>query len=571
MKKQMLKLTSILMIITLVLAAFMPTVKAAPDYSKTEGSLTITKYEVGDKGQNVLKGVTFDIYKVADEEESTEIPTDADILATKQSKTTGEDGIVTFSGLALGRYLVVESEAPSNVVSKIANFLVDIPMTSEDGTELIYDVEVEPKNNTVYGGVVLTKVDATTQEGLAGVEFELQKQNNTTWEKYGETLATADGENDTNAEGTVLEKGKIEVAGLPAGSYRFVENTTLDGYILDNKTTYEFTVSLNSDGTTLVEPNNFIVTNEKPTLTKTITSSLVNGSTNIGNTVTYKIESDIPSMVDELVTFKYDETIDAGLDYTENTVKVEAFDASDVKTELTLGTDYTLTVAQDEATFELVFTDAGKEKLALNKKVSITYDAVLDTDADATTVGNNTNTVLTYSAEVNEDYKGTVNTPTTETLSADVKVYTSGLYIKKVDSSNAVIPTGATFKIATSEDNAKNGIYIDGIELTTGQNGLASHKGLAYGTYWLVETKAPTYTVTNSEGQEETKSYNLLRKPVEITIDNTTYSENEAIEVINRKGFELPATGAAGTIFISILGLIIITAGVKVYKGKKEN
>ena len=525
---------------------------------------------MGDKGQLVLEGVTFDIYKVDDDETSIELPTDSTILATKQSKTTDENGIVTFSNLELGRYLVVESDAPSNVVSKIANFLVDIPMTSDDGTSLIYDVEVSPKNNTVYGGVVLQKVDAETNEGLADVEFELQKLDGTKWIKYGETLATADGTTDLDATGNVLEKGKVEVTGLPAGSYRFVEKTTLAGYILDNKTTYEFNVSLGDDGKTVVDNSLIIVKNEKPTLSKEITSTLTEGSVNLGDTVSYKIGTPIPSMVDELVTYKFNETIDAGLDYTENTLKVTAINSTGAKTELTLGTDYTLNVATDEAEFEIIFTDAGKTILASNENLEVVYDAVLDMDSDATTLGNNTNTVLTYSTIVKEDYTGIESTETTNTLTADTPVYTGGLYIKKVDNENNIIPTGATFKVATNEENAKNGVYIDGIELITGTNGLVSYKGLAYGTYWLVETKAPTYNETNSEGETVEKNYNLLRKPVEITVNNSTYAENVAIEIINKKGFELPTTGAIGSLIVSGLGVAVIILGVKAYRGKEE-
>ena len=141
----------------------------------------------------------------------------------------------------------------------------------------------------------------------------------------------------------------------------------------------------------------------------------------------------------------------------------------------------------------------------------------------------------------------------------------------KKDDENNIIPTGATFKIAVSEENAKNGIFINNIELTTGENGLVSYKGLAYGKYWLVETKAPTYETTDSEGNQINKSYNLLRKPIEITVNDSTYTENAAIEIINRKGFQLPATGAIGSVIVSGLGLVIILLGIKSFKGKEEN
>ena len=567
MKNKILKLVNMLMILALVMTVFMPIVNAAPDLSKTEGSLKITKYEIGDKGQQLLAGVTFDIYKVGDDQTSTELPTDSAILATKQSKTTGTDGVVTFTSLALGRYLVVESDAPANVVSKIANFLVDVPMTSADGTGLVYDVEVSPKNNTVYGGVTLTKADYLASEAMAGVKFELQKLNGQTWSKYGEELTTANGTTDADDAGTILEKGTIVVTGLPAGSYRFVETATLQDYILNNQATYNFEVSMANDGKTVVEPSQINVFNMKPTLDKKITTDLTEGSAKIGDTVSYKITTPIPTVVENLPTYKMHETIEKGLTYTDGTVVVKAVGA-DNETTLEEGTDYTLTVADDKATFEIVFTEAGKTKLAAKDNLEVVYDAVLNENADSLNLGNKTTTKLTYSTIVDKNYEGTENetTSATKELTADVPVYTGGLYIKKVDASNNIIPTGATFKIATSEENAKNGVFIDGIELTTDANGLASYKGLTYGKYWLVETKAPTYEENGTQ-----KKYNLLRKPVDVTVNAGTYAESAAIQVVNKKGFELPATGGVGTIIISGIGIAIIALGVVVFKGKKED
>lgn len=569
MKKQKLKLISLLMIITLVMTAFIPKVNAEPDLTKTEGSLKITKYEVGDKGQLPLKGVTFDIYKIDDNATSTELPTSSEVLATKQSKETGTDGVAMFSNLALGRYLVVESNAPANVATRIANFIVDVPMTSADGTSLIYDVEVSPKNNTVYGGVVLQKVDSSNNQGMADVEFELQKQDGTNWVKYGEVLATADGTTDKNAAGTVLEKGKIEVTGLPAGTYRFVEKTTLDGYILDNKTTYPFNVSLGDDGQTIVDNSFILVKNDKPVVSKEITSDLTNGSVDIGDTVSYKVTTTVPSTIDELKTFEIEETLDEGLTYTDGSVEVNAIDSENQKTSLQLGVDYRVETGTDN-TVKIVITDSGKTKLDGKTNLEIEYDVVLNENADATTLGNESNTEFTYSTIVEKDYTNADNVDTTETIENNTTVYTGGLFIKKVDNEGNVIPTGATFKIATSEANAKNGIYIDGIELTTGTNGYVSYKGLEYGQYWLVETKAPTYEDTNSDGEEVTKVYNLLRRPVEITVNNSTYSEGAAIEIINKKGFELPATGAMGSLVVSGIGIAVIGLGIKSYKGKEE-
>ena len=100
------------------------------------------------------------------------------------------------------------------------------------------------------------------------------------------------------------------------------------------------------------------------------------------------------------------------------------------------------------------------------------------------------------------------------------------------------------------------------ITLTTGEEGLVSYKGLTYGKYYLVEVQAPSY---EEEGQ--TKYYNLLDKPVEITVSNNTYTQNANI-VINRKPTDLPYTGAIGGIGIVLIGFSLIGCAILIHKKK---
>ena len=252
------KIISMVLMFVMLIAVLGTAVRADDRYTRTTGSLQLTKYEKGTNAdgvayQKVLAGVTFDIYKVDDNSTSTNTPG----TAKTATKTTGADGIVKFDGLALGRYLVVESDAPANVVQKIANFLVDIPMTNATGDGIVYDVELQPKNSTAYGGFTLVKQDENGNP-LEGVIFKVQKKNGATWADYAtqQTLGT-------NAQGT------ITLTGLPEGTYRMIETGlgNNDGYILDNETTYEFTVKLNTTtGITEVTPDQTTVTNQKPTV-----------------------------------------------------------------------------------------------------------------------------------------------------------------------------------------------------------------------------------------------------------------------------------------------------------------
>ncbi|MDO5512034.1 SpaH/EbpB family LPXTG-anchored major pilin [Corynebacterium sp.] len=106
-----------------------------------------------------LNGVTFELYLVkaianaADFTEAaaitaTDIPAGATPIATAVTATVnGEAGVATFGDLALGLYLVVEKDAPSEVATKAPNFLVYLPMTNPDTrTGWNYQVHAYPKN-----------------------------------------------------------------------------------------------------------------------------------------------------------------------------------------------------------------------------------------------------------------------------------------------------------------------------------------------------------------------------------------------------------------------------------------
>ena len=189
-----------------------------------KGSLTITKYEVatGKTGSDYtngigdpLQGVEFTIYKVADVKQSIESdgkvqmnyelvetltnagvsidwescksdtkPEGAldskklfdelkkqidakkiDISTLKPAgitnlQTTGSDGKAKFENLPCGIYMVEETNAPEQVVSWSASFLVSIPTMNATNDGWLYNVEVEPKNTTAYGGVTLVKYGA---------------------------------------------------------------------------------------------------------------------------------------------------------------------------------------------------------------------------------------------------------------------------------------------------------------------------------------------------------------------------------------------------------------------------
>jgi len=109
--------------------------------------------------------------------------------------------------------------------------------------------------------------------------------------------------------------------------------------------------------------------------------------------------------------------------------------------------------------------------------------------------------------------------------------------------------------------------------VTTGETGELVINGLADGTYYLTETKAP-------------RGYNLLREPVKVKIDHTTANgkltetsfvadqtetdTSGVVKVENNAGAELPSTGGIGTTVFYVLGSAMALGAVILLVTKKR-
>ena len=396
------------------------------------------------------------------------------------------------------------------------------------------------------------------------------------WENYQK--------NSADDEVTTAGSGTASIDNLPVGTYRLIETdlgTANATYILDNKTTYEFTVSVDaSNNKTMVtvgaseteKENTITVTNEKPTVDKVIqtitkdtddTNTQTDGvnSGDLGATVTLKTTATIPSKVDELTTFIITETDPTGI-----TPNSETLDVKVGTTPLVKGTDYTVS----EGSLIITFTDAGKTKLKAhsNELITVTYDATIENTANFGATGNTSTAKLTYSTIVKTNYNDENNNQTNKTTEAedDVVVYSGGLLIKKTDGTNPITSSSAIFKLSNNADGTGFIKDKDGNEITlttSTTDGRVSYNGLAYGTYYLVEVQAPTYT---EDGK--TKTYNLLNKPKQITISAT--SSTTEVEVVNKKGTLLPTTGGIGAVLLVAMGVAFVGTGVVMNKKNKE-
>lgn len=628
-----------LMLTSLSVPAF-ATETADPVIDTTKkGSITINKYEgQKDNTSKPLEGVEFTIYRIADLEQkegtSTELKITSLVAGVKDinSETKYEDiktevdkaidkgtlkasgtgttqlngdqkASVTFSNLELGVYLVVETDAPPQVVDRSANFLVSVPMMNTEGTGWNYDIEANPKNQAVYGGINLIK-KGTDGALLQGVDFTLQRQTNTntnTWE----TLGTH----------TTDSNGSLNVPNLAPGTYRFIETDLGNnpGYILDGKKAYEFTV--NEDGTIVIgdaqptKSGKITVVNEKPDMTKTVQKRDGNwgqdADYNVGDMVPYKITVDVPKNITDLETFTITDT-PTNLKDEINSVKVKS-DENLINNDN--NSIYEVSQTLDGNGFTIRFKPSAMREYA-GKQLSIEYQAELLESAVTTTAGNPNTAKLEYSNMIkpNQDDNDNPNkdkTPGKNTIEDNAVVYTFKINVHKQDEKKTPLQ-GVTFDLykeveegisGAEQGNKKNGLKPDKYwlklnadSLITDAKGDISVSGLANGDYYLVETKTAS-------------GYNLLKGPVKVTL-NIQYSTSMKTEwewvndeqnngkklvkhtitssettfvggdttpsnegyvtqtVINKKGFTLPETGGMGTVLFGVGGAALALAGL---------
>lgn len=601
---------------------------AEPDtILETTGSLKITKYETD--GTTAIEGVEFSLYKLADisqtltngvvdtkvtpvsgtglqagdlEKIATGETTAAEwdelvkkvdfaTLSVAYHMTTDVNGVVEFKDLPLAIYAVRETKAPSQVITKSANFIVSIPMTSANGDYWIYDVEAKPKNAVSRGGITLHKAgktgNADTTENLIGVEFVLQhKKSDSEWEPV-----TVPGISDDKGICVTDATGSINVSSLNPGTYRFVEKsvgTANTGYIVDGKATYEFELKIcdieacsNKTHVYYDADNNgekemqgqhasdseagdfgytIEVLNEKPTLEKTVKDGENYDNetdASIGDTVEWKVEASVPSKVNELNVFKLTDTMSAGLTWVSK-------DAADMvittpTAALTENTDYTLTTPGDGTkggTWTIEFTPAGKTKLADAKvtAVTVTFKTVLNEDAyiaNTGSAGNLNEAALNYSNSIlpgTDLYPDQPNTPGEDVIKDEATVYTFGIAVEKVDGqNNATKLPGVTFDLYKYNGTKTGNITEtdltgnDGEKIkVSGDNG--TYKVDAAGTATLTTDTDGNITVNGLKKGTyylvETKTndgYNLLKEPVkvELSIEYTTKTETKTTTAAN--------------------------------------
>ncbi len=632
MKNKIKKYSLLLVAIVMVLVSCIAVKVNAAD--PTTGSITIIVHEQRNEDTTTnppLSGIEYTVYKV---DETCNSKYEAENYIEENSvegisKTTGEDGTVIFENLELGRYYVSVTSLPDGAL-QIDEFLVDIPMTNAEGTGWDYDITVEPKVKTAYGNLELTKKDISGNP-IEGVTFKLQAYRNTIMAMSVEDMEEKEWVDyipegsDTPLTVTTDENGKIYINNLPSSSkyvdedisyevkYRLIEISAPDGYIINNYALKPIEFFVEYDGSISFSYSEFLdlrvfpepdydeennitkitYINEKPEIVKKVKNSngeLVDSiGANATDRLTFKITADVPIQIYDMATYKITDELPDGIILDRDSIKVEGTteDGSEIISE----DMYTLSQDGLELTFDtskmydvISYSDGYftyvDDIVSKYENIIITYEATIDKDNVVIGGDGNINTATleyTNNMDVEYDEYGNPESPleiSTTTVSDTAEVHTGAVAIEKVERGNVSAKlAGAKFKIATTRENAENGVFIQDetgaeIEVITNDQGQAIIEGLKYEddgsntSYWLVETQAPSY-----EEDGETKYYNLLKNSVEVQVGKTTHET--PVQIQNSKGFDLPATGGIGLALFTVAGITFMAVAVVLNKKQK--
>lgn len=327
---------------------------------------------------------------------------------------------------------------------------------------------------------------------------------------------------------------------------------------------------------------------EAPSITKKADSDTVS----IGQVVKYTVTGSVPDTTGYAeYVYKIHDTLSNGLDFV-----------NDAKGTAVTGNTVNVSVAFKNATDASAAPTTAKLDVENNRKMSL--------DLSEWVRANQTNKgkefTVTYYAKVNKDAVVTEknsatleygNNPgdTTTTTPSEAKTPTYHLDINKIKKGSDEKLAGAKFRLYSREVDANANDESKAIKVSPVVAGVAGNyvvdptsdntvfesvasiegqgynlhvNGLAAGTYYLVETEAPS-------------GYNKLTAPIKVVItkdgDDWTISKGDTkeddkiIDVENSTGSLLPSTGGMGTIaFTVVAALLVLGVAVSFIRDRKR-
>ncbi|MGN0918020.1 MAG: SpaA isopeptide-forming pilin-related protein, partial [Oxalobacter sp.] len=518
---------ALLMLISMVnFVAIDVSAEALPAADWTGGSIQVSL----DNGENDSGNVTVTAYKLVSVHTSALQDTDPTEYQPQMPVYTWESGIASWIRTNYPAYIGPDADGDNPADNSVQEvFSTEESIDAAVLAEFYAKIEANIVNNTIVG-LTSTSVTASA-DGTTSI-------TNLTMGVY---LVTATG-------GTAVYRPTVAI---------ITPESKDDGtWIITNPAA----VTLKSSPVALVKT----ITDVNDLTTNVVSNDAKRAVAGIGDTVSFKLEVDVPEYPSQSVSKKFTitDTVPSGLTLKQETIKVVDQNNNEINipSELITATEQGLTINLDNS--DLI---EGKTKL------TVTYDAVLNSSVTLGTTGNVNTAVLTYS---NNPYVANNSKTTTDTAT----VFTFGIEVIKIKKGTEESPiylSGAEFELK-DENGAKisvtssNGVYVkdaNGKDVpTTDDSGKLIIQGLAPGTYTLKETKAPNgYVLPSNETSIEIEDDNIngiidskessttdevgTNPPASSTDDDGLFS----ITIENTLGFTLPQTGGIGTVLFSMI------------------
>ena len=447
--------------------------------------------------------------------------------------------------------------------------------TSGETTNYAYTVNDTYKDTLAEAlGIANTSTNDQFVKAVSGLKTETKDEvqkfaNDFTAEALKKSLTA------TTNSGKLGNVNSYEFTGLDAGYYLV--------YVTGGKEIQSSLVTVDKDANTVN------LKTEAPSITKTADNDTVS----IGQVVKYTVTGSIPDTTGyEQYVYKIHDTLSTGLDFVKNATGDALDNASEVNVTVKF-TDGSVAAAGTAPTTATLSGEGNRTmKLDLSewvranqtnkgKEFTVTYYAKV-----------NANAVVTEKNKATLEY-GNNPGDTTTTTPSEAKTPTYPLDINKIKKGSDEKLAGAKFSLYTSAEDAKNGknaIKVSGnngnyvvnpASTTTEFESVKNIEnagynirvnGLAEGTYYLVETKAPD-------------GFNKLTAPVVIKITKSTDTDvnnwaiskdgtdesDKIIDIENSTGSLLPSTGGAGVVvFAGVAILLVFGVAVSFIRDKRK-
>lgn len=296
--------------------------------------------------------------------------------------------------------------------------------------------------------------------------------------------------------------------------------------------------------------------NPNPTIDKKVEEDGALGTENsaqIGDTVEFEVTINMKKGAKNYVMH---DKMEDGLTFDKDSVQIDG---------LTKGSDYTVNTSGDstgapldDCAFEIRFADSYLNNLTENITLTVTYNAVLNENADIT-AGEKNEVQLKWGDNNYTEWR----TTTTKTYQFEILKYDAAdtsknplagaeFQLLKADGTEVKV-----VKVTDTEYRVANGNETGaGVPIVTVANNKIVVKGVDLAEYQLEETKSP-------------HGYAKLSAPKKFEVKE---GQTVLVEVENTAGHTLPSTGGMGTtLFYVVGGILVIGAAAIFIFGKRTS